>query len=490
MRAIAPDLAARVHLARGALALVLAALAFALVGVDTDPDLWGRMAYARDWAATGGLAPRHDPYSYTAPGAPWIDHEWGFNWVAWLTYHALGWPGLRALRVLLFAVTAALCFHEASPRRAASALQPLRALLVGLPLALGFVGPRAQVFTFVFTAWMLFCLRRSWEQGPRWILLAVAPLPLWLNLHGGFLAGLGIAGLWGALRLPGAIRAGDRRTALALVGAGVFCLACLPLSPWGTSFFPFMLRTSTMSRPFVYEWDPPAFLGPQWLMAAALAGLAALQIARGRTRRWPELLVLVATAILAFRHQRHLPFLALAAALCAPPWAPRDEREQTGPDGEEGALSGARLQRVAKLLLGGGAGALLAAAALRLFAPPPAEPAFPVRALSFLQASPLSGGALVDFEWSQYLLFQAWPRFQVAFDGRYEEVYPEEVAARYFAWHYGRPGWRELVDDPSTRLALVRAGSSREGRLARLPGWRREYTDGVATLFVKEARGP
>jgi hypothetical protein len=186
--------------ARNALLLVLAALGLSLAMVDTDPDLWGRMAYARDWTATGGIAPRFDPYSYTAAGAPWIDHEWGFNWATWLSYRALGWPGLRILRALLFALTVGLCFRDDPPEEAASALRPVRGLLIGLPLALGFVGPRAQAFTFLLTAWMLFCFRRSRDRGPRWIVLGVAPMPLWLNLHGGFLAGLGVAGLWGAAR--------------------------------------------------------------------------------------------------------------------------------------------------------------------------------------------------------------------------------------------------------------------------------------------------
>src|SRR5207247_333817 len=100
------------------------------------------------------------------------------------------------------------------------------------------------------------------------------------------------------------------------------------------------------------------------------------------------------------------------------------------------------------LLVGGAAAAVSLFAAVRLFRPPPAEPAFPAHAVAFMRALPLPGGsgALVDFEWSQYFLFQAWPQFRVAFDGRYEEVYPRETAARYFAWHYGLKGWRSLPD--------------------------------------------
>jgi len=541
--ALDPAASARSRLARYGLLLVLAALATLLVLADTDPDLWGRMAYARDHEATGGLAPRADPYSYTAPGAPWIDHEWGFNWVVWLTYYAVGWPGLRALRVLLFASVAALCLHEGAGREAGPFLRPLNGLLIGAPLGLGFLGPRPQAFTFAFTAWLLFCFRRSWERGPIWVLLGVAPMPLWLNLHGGFLAGLGIAGLWGTARLVLALRAGERATARALVAAGAWCLACLPLSPWGLKFLPFIIRTSTMSRPFVEEWHPPGLLDPHWFMTGALVILAALRLFRG-PRRWPDLILLVGLALLAFSHRRHLPFLALAVALSTDarrgkppadrvlsrepgpdrlisrkpdpdhilgrkpdtPHVPASEPDPDythsgGPDPDRVHGSRSDLQRVLGpgpgaayaftlralgLLVGGTAVAVSVFAVVQLFRPAPAEPAFPERAVAFMRSRPLSGGTLVDFEWSQYLLFQAWPQFRVAFDGRYEEVYPNDVASRYFAWHYGLKGWRSLPDDPATRLALVRAGTQREKVLSRLPGWHREYADGVATLFVKE----
>ena len=336
----------------------------------------------------------------------------------------------RALRVMLFASVAALCLHEGARREAGPFLRPLNGLLIGAPLGLGFLGPRPQAFTFAFTAWLLFCFRRSWERGPIWVLLGVVPMPLWLNLHGGFLAGLGIAGLWGTARLVLALRAGERATARALAAAGAWCLACLPLSPWGLRFLPFIIRTSTMSRPFVEEWHPPGLLDPHWFMTGALVILAALRILRG-PRRWPDLMLLVGLALLAFSHRRHLPFLALAVALSTD--ARRgSERSETVPASVHGSrpdpqrvlgpgpgAAYAFTLRALGLLVGGTAVAVSVFAVVQLFRPASGEPAFPERAVAFMRSRPLSGGTLVDFEWSQYLLFEAWPQFRVASVGEH-----------------------------------------------------------------------
>src|SRR5438552_15957572 len=101
----------RVDLAVCALALtVFVAL---VCSGDNDPDLWGRMAYARDAAAAGQLVLKSDIYSYTAPGARWIDHEWGFNWIVFATHALLGWPGLRAIRVAFYLGSLAIVLRPA-----------------------------------------------------------------------------------------------------------------------------------------------------------------------------------------------------------------------------------------------------------------------------------------------------------------------------------------------------------------------------------------
>ncbi len=50
-----------------------------------DPDLWGHTLYGIRTIDQGVLVERTDPFSYTAGGDPWVNHEWAteyeFGWL-------------------------------------------------------------------------------------------------------------------------------------------------------------------------------------------------------------------------------------------------------------------------------------------------------------------------------------------------------------------------------------------------------------------------
>jgi hypothetical protein len=462
-------------------ALLAAAMGFVLAGVDSDPDLWGRIAYARLALEQGRLFPNADPYSYTAPGALWQDHEYGFSWLAWGVHEALGWPGLRLLRLALYFGALGLCLVPAWRLARGSGPRLLLFALPALAMAPGFVGPRAQSVTFVLFAWLLFCLHRASERGPWWVVAGVLPMPLWVNVHGGFLAGGGVACVWGVLWGVRALRRRDWKAVGVLTGAGVWSVGSLFVTPWGPEYPLFLVRTATMPRPYVPEWAAPSLFSANWWMVVLLALVigAALWV---RPRRWPELAALGVVLLAASRHQRHIPFLAIAVLMFAAPmvlraWAERRQQPVKEPPRQAVLLMAGVLGALVLALLGGTVSSVFRGA--------PAEPDFPTRAMAEVERRGLKGGLLVDFEWAQYVIYRLPPGVQVAFDGRYEAVYPDAVVDAFVAWNYGHEGWEALPNDARTRLALVASGSEREARLLKSSHWTRVYEDEVAVLFTK-----
>ena len=68
---------------RAQLELELSVLLFLVIvtlslGAIVDPDLPGHIAYGLDHLRAGQL-PQTDPYSYSASGEPWVNHEWVFE---------------------------------------------------------------------------------------------------------------------------------------------------------------------------------------------------------------------------------------------------------------------------------------------------------------------------------------------------------------------------------------------------------------------------
>ena len=79
-------------------AVVLLAILIADSNRRADPDLWGHIRFGQAFIANRHLIDR-DPYSYSAPGAPWHDYEWLAEVVIAFAYNAAGVVGQIALGI-------------------------------------------------------------------------------------------------------------------------------------------------------------------------------------------------------------------------------------------------------------------------------------------------------------------------------------------------------------------------------------------------------
>lgn len=107
--------------------LVFAALPLgALVLTNkADPDLWMHLRAGRLMVETCAV-PRHDPFSFALNGAPWVDHEWLFQLLAYGVFAAFGTAGLMAAKGLVGGATM-FCLYGAAAQRAESL--PVRAFV-------------------------------------------------------------------------------------------------------------------------------------------------------------------------------------------------------------------------------------------------------------------------------------------------------------------------------------------------------------------------
>jgi tetratricopeptide (TPR) repeat protein len=199
---------------------------------------------------TGSLL-RHDPFSISAAGRPWVDVHWLFQ-LAVYAVHCLG--GVKALvlaKSVLLAAGAALIFATFS-RGAGRRAQGLLVLL--LPLALFFVRDQLQLRPLVLS--LLFCsffwFELEWFRArPSARVLFTLPLVqvLWANVQGLFVLGPFLV-FAHALGAAAWLRFGTRRwfpfsaelrdpvraaAAARLLGLTLFlCLLACLVTPFGT----------------------------------------------------------------------------------------------------------------------------------------------------------------------------------------------------------------------------------------------------------------
>jgi hypothetical protein len=464
-----------------------------------DPDLWGYLAFGRLFWGQRQF-PYLDVFAYVPTLKPWIYHEWLTGVVFFPLYRTLGAPGLQVLKLALGLATAGMIYLTA--RRRGADLLPT-ALILGcsiVGMSTGYSAVRAQVFTYCFFAVYLYLLETARLSGHRRRLWLLVPIQLvWCNLHGGFLAGLGLIFLYA---LGEALARRPFRAYL-----GWFLLAGLAtlINPYGLKYWSYLAQAVTMPRPEITEWvsllagyQQGWVGGHEFSYSLALIAVAVFLAWWARWREITPALVLLFTLYLAVKHRRHQVFFAMAFGAYTPLLLTAYFRELTTRTGFM-----ARIQRLGRKLPALAVLFLICFFAYRvagdnpLKLEVPSEPSlvskteryYPVGAIDYLEERHLSGKLLVHFNWGEYCLWRLYPRCLVAIDGRYETVYPESLHKEYFDFLMGGEGWRNFLEHYPPDLILIGIRSKVYGLLSVDPQWRQVYADPGCVLFRRHGQG-
>jgi hypothetical protein len=393
-------------------------------GLNTD--VFWHLASGQ-WMLQHHAVIRHDPFSYTVNGHSWFAEEWGFEVIlAWTVAH------VGSASYWLFAAApccAAVVLSVMRWRRQGA--QPIwsavLAIVASLGLAMG-VAPRPQVLSYALFALELLILTLA-RKDSRWLMSLPVIILVWANLHGSFLAGLGVLALDVALSTslaaslfsPSAARRLmvsrplPSKAAMTALGASVLA-ACV--NPHGVALYTYALKVATSSKlaGYIDEWKSPDFHAPVIMAAVALPTVAAVfLLASGRRRvELFDLAVWLVVLVATLRATRFIPYLGIAVGgLLAPYQAIR--RESVRPSAATPLLAAI----LCLSLLGGShisAGATETKGSL----------ANPVEATAWLAQQ--DGRVFSTYVWNDYLVSKAVPVFV---DGRTDMYFGTEILGDY-----------------------------------------------------------
>ena len=406
--------------------VVLIVLAFAVSRTAADPDLWGHVRFGEDILAARSI-PRQDPYSFTSD-RPWINHEWLAEVLMAGAYGIAGGAGLIALKLILAICTFVVVWRAL---RNAGAFRPLAVGLL-LVAAVGvypqLIAVRPQLFSVLLFA-ILLALMNGVARGRQRLLLSAPVLfAFWANLHGGWIVGLGVLGLWSVC----AVLAGRMKWPWA-AGGVLLALVGTLATPYGLELWRFLSGTVGLGRAEIEDWQP-LFYSPAHLIAWGLAASLVVEAWRRHgTAVMPQLLPALALGLLALRVVRLEGFFALAAVILLAPCfaALGPERLPLSRRPTRGDIAA-----VAALCLAGFVGTGLAVReslgcvtltnpSLTTIWAPEAE------AVTFLQQNALQGRLLSYFDYGELAIWHLAPALRVSYDGRRETVYSEAVQAAH-----------------------------------------------------------
>jgi hypothetical protein len=454
-----------------------------------DPDLWGHVRFGLDILRAGSV-PQQDIYSYRTGSQPWINHEWLSEVIFAGIYRLAGPTGLIAFKLIVSASIVYLGYWhlrrcDLTPFRAALVL-----ILISIPFRMGLGTVRPQLFTYLGTLVLLLCLRACTTAHKRWLWALPLLFALWVNLHGGVLAGIGILGVWitanGAKRfLPDddGSSPNDARFAQ-LVVIGVACGLALLVNPHGAALLIFLLRTATVPRPEISEWTPLELMSLPGMICLVLVVIGLVGLTYSRRRRSPEaVLILFATLLLTFMSNRHYPLFALTLLVAggehvADVWG----RLMPTLDSRRAASRGLAAASLAAAVLW----VALAVPRLNCITINAQYFPFPSRAVALLKQSGFRGNLAVPFAWGEYVLWHLGPGAKVSIDGRRETVYSDEVYRETLDFERGTGLWDALLKSSVTDLVLTQIGSPTANLMSRRDGWLPLYHDTFCVLFIRK----
>jgi hypothetical protein len=450
--------------------------------------LWGYLSFGRVFWQEG-FFPYQDVFSYTPTKTLWVYHEWLTGIVFFGLIKYLGPASLQLLRYILVILTICM-IYETALKRGGSLFYILLILIPAMMLiSFGYIPVRAQIFTFFFFILTLYILEYSKKTEEikilRWLPLIQI---LWCNLHGGFVAGLGLIFLYGLGE--GVAR---KKIAFSYLQWGVIASLATCVNPYGIRYWFYTVEAVFMSRPGITEWYSVAtalksnvHIAPVILFL--ITGMITVFVSLIRKKKdITELLVITAVIYLGCAHIRHGVIFGLVFGAYMPVYL----SEYVGERKIESRSFKRPVNLISFILL-----FLLIITYFRFY--PIRQISFipsfklavtsiqyPVMAIDWMKTNNMKGNILPHFEWGEYLMWSYYPDCHVAMDGRYETVYQENVYKEYFDFLYGRENWDVFLTKYSHDVVLLKTGTRTHALMMHQRGWRMVYHDRTSVMFIK-----
>ena len=302
--------------------LIAAVVYFCVPRTMVDPDIWWHLRDAQIQLSSHAFI-RHDLFSFTAAGSPWMNHEWMAELPFYAGFHLFGVSGLYLVTIvtieIIFLGVLYLTYQHSK-----SIWASVFVTVIGICLATVSFGPRTLLFGWVLLVVELLILARS-RPHPRSIWALPFLFAVWVNTHGSWLIGMVVFGIFIAANSFTISTGRVESQALPafrikrLVLCWLASAAALFLNPygWRLVFYPFNLAfQQKLNISNIEEWRSLDFHTPSGrIMFFFLALLFLFQLIRSRKWSLFEIGLLAMGLYSAFTYSR---FLFLGAILAGP----------------------------------------------------------------------------------------------------------------------------------------------------------------------------
>lgn len=461
-----------------------------LVDVDT-----GYHIRAGEYIIDTFSIPKHDIFSFITPTLSWTSHEWLSEVIMAIIHRAFGLTGITIFFSFIISLIYYLLYRLIKTSEDNIIIVTFIALLVLVSSQIHWLA-RPHIFSLIIMLAWYFLLDLYQYKHRNYLYLLPPMMLLWVNLHGGFLAGFILIGiyLFGNVvkyaTSQGAEKNINKKKVQLLGLTTASCLLVSLINPftYHILLFPFDLVSNKFIMDNISEFMSPDFHEPTPFKYFLFLIIIIFSISKKKIHLIELFLILFFTNMSLFS-VRYIPLFSIIAA----PILLRQFRPlMNQSDGKVANFLNKRSESFSEIdsTAKGYVWPVTAVVLVVLLAglgkinyefDPKTKP---VAAVRFFQAEHLQGNMFNNDEFGDYIIYAAWPKYKVFVDGR-SDMYGTDIMKEYLKLISVLPGWNEILTKYNINWVIYNSNSSLSTLLMERDDWRLIYSDKVANIFVK-----
>jgi hypothetical protein len=440
-----------------------------------DPDLWGHLRYGQDIIMTHSV-PRFDYFSYSSYGATWINHEWLSEVILYLIFKVSKGTGLILFKYFM-GFTIMSLIYISNKKYTKSIYLRLTFIALALTIITSGFAIRPQIFTYVFFTCLIFLLDNYENTSDtKWLYALPFILFFWVNLHGGFIAGVGLLGAYVLYKYF------KREVTKPFIFIVAVSFIVTLANPYGIRIWEFVINAVLKQRPYITEWSRIKF-SLEYFNYFALFIITCIGVIFSKHKRSLfETFVIIVAFYFSFQHNRHIVLFAIVASI----YVPKYIESLIGKKilNFESKFSNKFISSVLVYL----SVLFFLLSILRgrnFFQIEIPEDRYPMNAVNFLQQNKIFGNILSSFNWAQMCIWEFYPKSKVFFDGRFETVYSDELIREYPRAMLCQKDYKSFLKEfPETDIIFIDSYLPLASALSKDNEWVNIYSSKIAKIFL------
>jgi hypothetical protein len=457
--------------------VLLIAIFLSVFTAIANADFWWHLTLGREIVRLGSI-PDINAFYYTPASSYGYDYSWLSQLMFYGLYSKFGWGALVFLKSLV-AVFTFFVLWKMLEWRQVNVFWALLVLGLAFWASLPFWVMRPLIFTWLLFTCLLYILDSFSSRHRDLLWLIPVIMVFWVNLHPGFLAGLGLLVIYTLF----AVKTQKFRKLLVITITTFVACAINPfglkiwLLPWN------LVRLIAVLTDHITEWQPriAAVVIPYGIIVALL--IVSLNLGRKRLNS-RSLIMFVVMLIASLAMIRNVPLFAVVSVLAFGEISALISRGKTRNFMDRVTNTSLQckghLMAIAVLAVLG-IGSIGAQSDVRSHGVELKD--YPVEAIKQIREAITPREICTQEVWSGYLLWNLYPQRKSFFDAK--GTYGREITEDCRKLRRGYPKWEEVVDKHGINCILWPSSKALTTVLGLHEDWRCMYSDSIATIFVR-----